>query len=284
MKGYSCLVILMVLASWFFGELDTSYAERSGWRKKQSEELSAIRGVVKPVKEATISAELSATIKAIRFRDGQRFRRGDVLVEFICDQYRSELEAAQADYDGRQALFVNNRALADLHGVGDLELRLAEIEMKKSLAVLRMAKLAVRRCTISAPFSGRVVKALVNQHESVNPYDELLSILDDGVFDIELIIPSSAIRWLKPTSPFVFRIDENQHAYEAHVVSLGARIDPVSQTIRVIGAFDSPPSHILAGMSGGATFAEQPVKEGTVSKLQSGRRPRTRDRSRQGLR
>lgn len=275
----SVCIGMMVLAT-----LRPGHAERFGHKRNSPPELGVIRGVVHPLKEATIAAELQATIRRLPFRDGQRFRKGDLLVEFFCEQFHAELAAAKADYEGRQLVFLNSQELAKLNGIGELEKQLSEIEMKKSLGVLQGARVAVQRCRITAPYAGRVVRTMAHEYESVNPYDDVLTILDDRAFDIELIVPSSSIRWLKTTSPFVFRIDENQQAYKAHVVSLGARIDPVSQTLRVVGAFDSPPSDILAGMSGAATFADQPVTEGSVSKLHSRRRSGTRDRTRPGLR
>ncbi len=281
--GKGLVVTGVCIGMLVLGLLQPGQAERFSHTRTTPAELGVIRGVVHPIREATIAAELQAKIRRLPFRSGQRFQKGDLLVEFFCEQFHAELATAKADYEGHQLVFLNNQELAKLNGIGELERQLSEIEMKKSLGVLQQARLAVQQCRITAPYAGRVVRTIAHEFEHVNPYDEIVTILDDRAFDIELIVPSSAIRWLKATSPFVFRIDENQLSYKAHVVSLGARIDPVSQTIRVVGAFDSSPSDILAGMSGAATFADQPPKEGTVSKLQSRRRSKARDRSKPRL-
>ena len=117
--------------------------------------------------------------------------------------------------------------------------------------------MAVKHCKITAPFSGRVVKTLVHPHESVNPYDEVMSVLNDKVFEIELILPSTALRWVKRDSAFKFFIDETQELYLAKVSEIGARVDPVSQTIRVFGKFKEKPQRVIAGMSGSARFFDR---------------------------
>ncbi len=226
-------------------------------KKGKSADLNAVRGVVKPVQEAVISSELQARVKQIPFRDGQRFKKGDLLVEFDCSKYWAELAAAKAELEARDKTAINNKELAKLHGIGQLEVDISQAEVKQAKAAVRSANLAVRHCRITAPFSGRVVKTLVHPFESVNPYDEVMSVLNDQNFDIELILPSTSLQWVAKKSPFKFFIDETQEVYAAEVVDIGARVDPVSQTIRIFGQFSKQPKHVLAGMSGSARFTDR---------------------------
>ena len=58
-------------------------------------------------------------------------------------------------------------------------------------------------------------------------------------------------------------IDETQEVYLAEVVEIGARVDPVSQTIRVFGQFKEQPKQVLAGMSGSARFTDRKLISNT---------------------
>jgi RND family efflux transporter MFP subunit len=229
----------------------------------QSSDLTAVRGVIKPAEEAVLSSELQARIKRIPFRDGQRFKKGNLLVEFDCAKYRAELAATQAELEGREKTALNNAELAKLHGIGQLEVDISQAEMKQAKAAVKSAKIAVSHCRITAPFSGRVVKTMMNPHESVNPYDDVLSVLNDRKFEIELILPSASLRWVTKKTPFKFFIDETQEAYRGEVVEIGARVDPVSQTIRVFARFTEQPKHVLAGMSGSASFPDRKLASKT---------------------
>ena len=252
-------VVCVGLVCLLVGGVGDVAAKEQEKRNLRVSDLSTIRGVVKPVMEVVISSELQAQIKKIPFRDGERFDKGDVLVEFQCGKYWAELQAAQADVESRDLTVTHHVELGALNGIGQLEIDLAHAELKKAQATEKIAQVMVGRCRITAPFSGRVVKVLGHPYESVNPYDELLSILDDRQFDIELIVPSSDVPWVKSGSPFAFYIDELKAAFQAEVVQVGARIDPVSQTIRVFGAFKEIPPHMLAGMSGSARFTGREI-------------------------
>ena len=230
---------------------DPSLGKSSGI---QSSDLNAVRGVVKPSEEAVISSELQARVKRMPFRDGQWFKKGNLLVEFDCSKYWAELAAAKAELEAREKTAMNNRKLAQLNGIGKLEVDISEAEVKQAKAGVSSATVTVSHCRIIAPFSGRVVKTLVHPHESVNPYDEVMSVLNDKKFEIELILPSTSLKWVNKKSPFKFFIDETQELYLAEVVEIGARVDPVSQTIRVFGKFKEQPKEVLAGMSGSARF------------------------------
>ena len=171
----------------------------------------------------------------------------------------AELAAAKAEFEAREKTAINNKELAKLHGIGQLEVEISQAEVKQAKAAVRSANLAVRHCRITAPFPGRVVKTLVHPYESVNPYDEVMSVLNDQNFEIELILPSTSLRWVANKSPFKFFIDETQEVYAAEVVDIGARVDPVSQTIRIFGQFKKQPKHVLAGMSGSARFTDRKI-------------------------
>ena len=87
------------------------------------------------------------------------------------------------------------------------------------------------------------------------PMTSCSSVLDDSSLEIELVLPSSTLSWLKRKSAFTFTVDETHREYPAKVKEIGANVDPASQTVKVVGSFGSLPADVLAGMSGTAQFA-----------------------------
>ena len=58
-------------------------------------ESSPIRGVVRAVRQATISSEAALRAVEVPFREGDRFKRGDLLVAFDCRRQIAEYEAGR---------------------------------------------------------------------------------------------------------------------------------------------------------------------------------------------
>jgi multidrug efflux pump subunit AcrA (membrane-fusion protein) len=118
----------------------------------------------------------------------------------------------------------------------------------------------VHRCSIQAPFSGRVAKRLAANYQYVTPGTPLLGLIDTSELELQLIVPSQWLTWLKVGGRFQVQVDELGRQVNARVVRLGARIDPVSQTVGLTGVVEGSPAGLLPGMGGWATFAGAPAR------------------------
>ena len=219
-------------------------------------ELSTIRGVIKAAAQATLASQVQGRISRLPVKEGQRFKKGALLVALDCSKYEAELASAQAEYRGKKKTYENNVGLSAHQAVGQLELEVSQAEADKAFAAVKAAQINVSGCTVLAPFSGRVVKTIVNEHENVFPNDQLISLLDDSVLEIELILPSKSLAWLKVGTPFEYTVDETGRQYSAVVQDIGANVDPASQTVKVKGLFQTKPEQVLSGMSGTVSFPE----------------------------
>lgn len=83
----------------------------------------------------------------------------------------------------------------------------------------------------------------------------MLEILDDSVLELEFIVPSKWLAWLAPGTKFDVAIDETGKTYPAKVQRIGARVDPVSQSVKISAAIDWKFSELIAGMSGRVLMA-----------------------------
>ncbi|MGM0594533.1 MAG: efflux RND transporter periplasmic adaptor subunit [Pseudomonadota bacterium] len=214
----------------------------------------SVRALLEPRYEAQLSAEIAGRLERIPYRDGERFAKGDVLVAFDCERYRAELAVVQAELDAVRKKYQNNTQLAELHSVGALEVELSAAEVARVEAELEKRRLQVERCTVEAPYAGRVESLKVNAHESVAPGDPLLAILDDRNLEIKLLVPSQWLAWLTVGTGFDIIIDETGRRYPAVIRKLGARVDPVSQTLPVTAVIEGELDGLIAGMSGTANF------------------------------
>ena len=71
-------------------------------------------------------------------------------------------------------------------------------------------------------------------------------------------MPSAWLRWLKTGFAFSVAVDETGKTYPATVVRTGARVDPVSQSIKVIGRITENAPELIPGMSGPVDFERPP--------------------------
>ncbi len=213
-------------------------------------ERQEIRAQLIPRRYTTIAAEIGAKVSSIPVPDGGSFRAGQVLVTFDCSLQRAQLDKAQAELASAEQTLKANLRLEQLNSVGQLELDLSRSAVAKAKADAGASEAVVAKCEVPAPFAGRVAEQRVREQQFVQAGQPLLDILDDSVLELEFLAPSAWLRWLKVGGAFEVQIDETRKTYPARFIRLGARVDPVSQSVKVVGAIHGRFPELMAGMSG----------------------------------
>lgn len=211
-----------------------------------------LRVLVTASREATISGQIDALVLFAGPGDGEAFSKGDTLIKFDCSIYNAALGEARAEMTGARATLATKQKLDRLGSSSGLELELAKAAVAKAKAAVTGASWRVRQCNIRAPFDGRVVKRIANTYEVVRPGQELNQIASTRDPEVRVIVPSRWSARLGTGDTFAFTLEETGKSYRAEVISLGAKIDPASQSIELRGKILNPTPDIIIGMSGTA--------------------------------
>ncbi len=214
----------------------------------------SVRVLLTPRRYTTLAAEIGARVDQLPVPEGAAFAAGDLLVVLDCSSQSAQLARARAMLDAARKTLTANERLLQLNAVGQLELDVARTEVDKAAAEAALYESVVAKCRIAAPFAGRVVEQKVREQQFVQPAQAMLEILDDSVLELEFIVPSRWLGWLRAGQGFKVRIDETGRSYPARVLRIGAKVDPVSQSIKIVGTVDGRFPELLAGMSGRASF------------------------------
>lgn len=209
-----------------------------------------IRAQLLPRRFTTIAAEIGAKISRLPIPEGAPFKAGQLLVSFDCSMPNAMLQKAKAELSAAQQTHASNKRLYELNSLGKLELDVSGANVAKASAEVGAQQALLAKCSISAPFAGRVAEQKAREQQFVQPGQALLDILDDSVLELEFLVPSAWLAWLKVGTGFQVDIDETRKTYPAKFIRIGARIDPVSQSVKVAAAIDGKFPELIAGMSG----------------------------------
>ncbi|MBF0098315.1 MAG: efflux RND transporter periplasmic adaptor subunit [Magnetococcales bacterium] len=245
---------LVASALILFGLVSSSSVKAEESTKNFLSATPEIRAQLTPRQRAVLSAELDGKIKTLSFREGEAFKQGQTLVEFDCSEDMAWLRKAQAELKMEQKKHQAKQRMLDMKSIGILEVEISESTVDKAHAELSIRQARIKKCIIAAPFPGRVAELIVHAHEYVSNGKPLMKIVDDRNLEMELIVPSLWWKWLKRGVEFTVHIDETKQDYPAETLLLGAEINPVSQSFKVIGRIKKNFPELLPGMSGSVTF------------------------------
>lgn len=230
----------------------------AGAARAQAEQEMQPRGVVVAVSSAAFSSDLSAAAKSIKFREGEAFKKGTTLVVFDCRREQAALSAARAAEREAELNLQSNRYLQARKAIGRHDVDVALARLQKARAETSALAAKVDQCTVIAPFSGEVVALSLRQFERPEPNKPFLEIVSNAQLEIEAIVPSTWLHWLKTGAAFRFRVDELKADLAGRVVRIGATVDAVSQTVKIYGVLTKPSEALRAGMSG-TVHVERPA-------------------------
>lgn len=215
-----------------------------------------VRGQLSPRRYTTLAAEIPAKVLSIQPQEGGAFKAGQTLVTFDCAMQQSQLDKAKATVLATTITLEANQEMIKHAAIGKVELQVSEAEALKAQAEAKAAETVVSKCKVIAPFNGRVAEQKVREEQFAQTGQALLEVIDDSVLELEFIAPSSWLPTLRSKGAVRVRVDETGKTYSARVSRLGARVDPVSQSIKVVAVIEGRPAELMAGMSGRISLAQ----------------------------
>ncbi len=218
-------------------------------------DTDAVRVLLIPDGETTLSSPVTAKIKMLNATIGASVASGQTLVSFDCDESVARLAMANAELAGAVESHEAKIRMQGLEQASDVEVALAASAAAKARGQVALQKAQVAQCTVVAPWSGRVSKVHVRNHMSVTPGQAMLDLVKTGPLRIKLNIPSRLIGKLRAGALMDVSIDETGSTYQARILAFNSRVDPVSQTIEIEAAISKYHPELLPGMSGVANLS-----------------------------
>lgn len=209
-----------------------------------------IRAQLAARRYTTLSSEIGARISHIHLREGEHFKAGQALVGLDCSLNAAQRDRARAVLSAAENAHAGNKLLAEHNAIGNVELRTSAIEIDKARAELNFSDATLSKCSITAPYNGRIAEQKAREGQYLQAGQPVLEIIDDGALELDFIVPSKWLAWLKPNHKFQVFIDDTQKTYPARIQRIGARVDPIIQSVKISAVIDGHFKELIAGMSG----------------------------------
>ena len=239
-------------------------------------------GTVRAVQSAQLASQVMGTITTINVREGDRVRRGEVLVSIDAAQqhaaYQSasaglqasdqSIAAADADYALADATMKRYQMLYDKKSVSpqeydEVKTRLAAAQARRDAAhagraqaeaAVSEANTSVGFTRIRAPFDGVVTAKLVDAGTLAAPGVPLLVVDDPSRFRLEVQVDESQIGAVHLGAEFPVKIDAlGNQPISGKVAQVVPAADPSSRSFTVKIDLPANPS-LRSGLFGRALF------------------------------
>jgi RND family efflux transporter MFP subunit len=220
-----------------------------------SDDDFTVQAVLGAKRQIVIASGINSKITRFKLESGDRFKRGDILIQYDCTVDRGRLSEALSRQRVTQNQLAAYQRLLQLGSVSDIELMIARENNEQNKAMITQIEGRLKSCQHVAPWNGRVMRKMASQYEYVQTGRVLMEIASHDPLRAEFLIPSRWLRWLNVGTPLEIYIGETDKKYDAKIVSIFGEVDPVSQSIQVVAQMEKYHEDLLPGMSGRASFA-----------------------------
>lgn len=159
-----------------------------------------------------VASEVSGSVDFVAFEEGQRVKKGDVLVKLSSDLLEKTLQATRASHE--QVLSELENALLHLKRVEELhkeelipektfdDARFSAKGLEKKAASLEAEveriEIEMMKKEVKAPFDGVVLKRYVDRGEWLSPGNPVATVAKDDMVDVVVDVPEEVIRKVRP--------------------------------------------------------------------------------------
>lgn len=217
---------------------------------------------------ASISVPMDGFVQNIRFLEGAKVKKGQVLVELKHPSYiqlqqdylksKSQLDYLEKDLNRQNKL--NNAKVSAGKTLqqtkADYNTIVAEVNgLKEQLRFLGISTTEIEKGKIQstvylkAPFGGIVTEVNTHKGQLVTPSQVIMEVIDIEHMHVELKVFQKDIPRVKENMPIEFTVPayNNNEVYKGEVVLVGKNLDLETKTIRVHGHFHESPN-LIAGL------------------------------------
>jgi membrane fusion protein (multidrug efflux system) len=241
------LLISMALSAWASARPAVPVIYQTLQPEPFADSIEAL-GTLRANEAVVLSATITDTVRAVHFEDGQRVKKGDVLVEMTDDEEHAMLAEAQTALGEAQRQYERVKSLAktSLATQSLLDERRQAYDSAQAKLLATQSRLNDR--VILAPFDGVVGLRNISAGTLVTPGTELTTLDDDSVMKLDISIPALFLDAVEPGLLVTAKTRERNGEFTGRVTAIDSRIDPLTRSITVRAVIANPQRLLRPGM------------------------------------
>lgn len=212
-------------------------------------------GTVFPLRESIVAGEVEGLVVEFPVKRGDYVKKGQVLAKLRTTTLEIQLKGAKADEHLARIKYQRAKELYEGKTISHQELDEFETRLIAQEAVAEGIEDDIGKCTITAPFDGRITEESTEVGQWLKKGDSVISMLQLDSVKVRVPVPEKYIQGLNVG-------DESNVSFPAlggitrsgHIVHIVPQADKRARTFPVYIKIDNKDEEIKSGMFAEATF------------------------------
>jgi membrane fusion protein (multidrug efflux system) len=206
-------------------------------------------GALRSRQGVTLRPEVSGRISRLGFSDGQRVKRGQMLVQLDDTLQRAQLQQAEAQASIARTNLQRNRELLAANFVSQSMVDQTGAALQVAEAQVSLAKAQLARMRIEAPFDGVVGIRLVNVGDYVKDGADLVNVEDISSMLLDFRLAERYVSRIKTGQPVEAQLDAMPgRVFKGVVDALDSVLDANGRSLLVRARLQNQGGELRSGM------------------------------------
>lgn len=213
-----------------------------------TDEISAV-GSLRSNQGVMLRPEVSGRIVKLGFSDGQRVKRGQLLVQLDDTLQQAQLKQSEAQASIARTNLQRSRELLGQGFLSQsaLDQNQAALDVAEAQVALSRAQLA--RLKVLAPFDATAGIGLVDVGDYVKDGADLVNLEDLGSMKVQFALPERVIDRLRPGQPVDVVVDALPgRSFKGRVQAIDSVVDANGRALQVLAQVENPGALLKPGM------------------------------------
>lgn len=206
-----------------------------------------VTGAIQANESLEIKSEISGKVTSINFEEGQRVRKGTLLLTINDEELRAQLEKLRYSKKLREESEYRQRLLLEKEAISQEEYDQSLTELNTSRADIRLIEAQIARARIRAPFDGIIGLRYVSEGSYISPQTTIATFSNIDPAKIEFSIPGKYSNDVRVGNIIEFRTESSDDVYRGEIYAIEPQIDPETRTLRMRAISDNKDRRLLPG-------------------------------------
>lgn len=203
-------------------------------KKKETKHTIDLTGSVSAENSAFVTPEMNGQIKRIYIKEGQRVRKGQLLVSLNSSVIVNSIQELKTGLELAKVLYKKQKGLWDQKVGKEIDYLKAKNQKESLEAKLKTLQAQYAMTQVKAPFSGIVDEIHLKQGELASPGRPLIDLINLSRLDIEADISEKYLPILKKGDSVTISFPAFPGlVVQAKIYRLGNTINPINRTFKI---------------------------------------------------
>ncbi len=196
------------------------------------EHFVQVHGNVKADKSAELYT-MGGRVRRILVSEGDRVRKGDLLIDLDNDAIARQLDAAEAGAKLAKEVYEKQARLWEQKIGSEIQYLQAKSQNEQAAASVAALREQVRLSNVTAPFDGTVDAIMVSVGDMTSPMGAVARVVDPSGARLEADVPESYLTRVRNGDPVRVEFPSLADTMKASVSNVSKFIDPANRTFRI---------------------------------------------------